>query len=395
MKNLPEWLKLLKGDLDTEDGEATMLLQEPIGYNPMTGDGISARRFVDTLSSIPKTKTVHLHINTLGGSIPEGIAMHNAVLSRGNVHTCVTGYAASMGAIIHQAGVKRSMMPGTMLVIHNPQTESEGDEHDVEQQLNMLRQAKTNLVNLLHNRTGLDPDKLSDMMDKTTAMTPEEAKKLGFCDEVIEGSPAWNSFDPAKFFNSCRKLTGTAHVPAAGGGKSATVKQTNSMKLTEALAKLKLIPSADMSEDAAAAHLEQSVAAIQQENASLKTAVETHTNALRLRVTNRVDKAIADKLALPEAKETLIGIGMTNEVGLEAVLGRPVATTETRRAGSPPLPAEGKDAGESNEDKAAKLRNEMKTMTPEEKGRAARQLRALRGHSNLFKDMTTTEVKAN
>ncbi len=136
---LPDFLRLIKGSMnEDDDGDVDMLLSEPIGFDPNTYNGISARMFGSSLAQVPKRKTVNLLINTLGGNVDEGVAMYNMITARGNVNTVVIGYAASMGAIIAQAGAVRKMMPGTMMIIHNPQGEMKGEEGDMNWQADML-----------------------------------------------------------------------------------------------------------------------------------------------------------------------------------------------------------------------------------------------------------------
>ncbi len=205
----PDWLKV-SGDLNEGSGDVTMLLHAPIGQT-QAGDGISSREFGACLNAIPSGKNITLDINTLGGKVDDGIAMHNMLLARGNVTTRVVGYAASMGAIIHQAGAKRVMMPGTMLVIHNPMANpGSGEQKDLYSAGDFLGKVKGSLVDLLSKRSGQKPEKVSAMMDAKTGLSPEEAKKMGFCDEIVSGSPAFNDMSPVAMFDFLKELTNSA-----------------------------------------------------------------------------------------------------------------------------------------------------------------------------------------
>src|ERR1039458_4005455 len=245
---LPNWLSLVKGSLDETPGEVTMLLHEPIGYNKASDSGISSRMFGESLAGIHKNKTINLDINTLGGKVDDGLAMANMVSARGNVTTRVTGYAASMGAIIHQAGAKRVMLPGTMLVIHNPQAElGEGDYRDADQKGLFLRKVRDSLAGMLSKRSGQKVDTINDMMDKTTAMSPDDAKKLGFCDEIGEGMPAFGEMSPAAMFEFLKTVSN-------GGGGSGPCGEM-SMAAYEASEKADKEDTFDSHMDAAHAHI--------------------------------------------------------------------------------------------------------------------------------------------
>lgn len=208
--NLPNWLSLVKGSLDETPGEVTMLLHEPIGFNKADGSGISSRMFGESLAGIHPSKNVTIDINTLGGKVDDGLAMANMVSARGNVTTRVVGYAASMGAIIHQAGAKRIMLPGTMLVVHNPQAElGNGDYRDANQKGSFLKQVRDSLAGMLAKRSGQKIETINDMMDKTTALSPEDAKRLGFCDEIGDGIPAFGEMSPSAMFEFLKTVNGS------------------------------------------------------------------------------------------------------------------------------------------------------------------------------------------
>ncbi len=390
MKNLPEWIKLLKGDLKTDDGDVDMLISEPIGFDPETFSGMDAKSFGYALASVPKGKKVNLMINTLGGLISEGVTMYNMILARGNVNTTVIGYAASIGAVIFQAGNKRTMMPGTMCLIHDPMSGAQGTASEVAAVAATLKVLKSNIVDLLASRTGQGKKAIAEMMTATTAMGPSEALKLGFCDEVIDGSPAWNDINPSRLLNFSQQLASTRMSAIAGGGSPPKTEntETHMQKLMQMLARLKLIPSADLTDEAAAAAVENNLAALENARAqsviverdSLKTKLTAHENALKLRVENRVAKAIENKLIKAERKDALVASGLANETSLDFI--DDLAPAGGAHRGSPPLPG-GAAAGETQT--LDQVRAQMAaTRDPKELAELALKARELRGQKNLF-----------
>ena len=390
---LPEWLKLIKGDFNDSE-PVDLLLAEPIGFDPKTYTGVSSNAFGQTLAGIPKAKTVNLLINCLGGSIPEGMAMHNMIMARGNVNTCVIGYAASMGAVIFQAGVKRQMMPGTMLAIHPAQGSPSGSADEIEEQVEGLRKVNDTIVALFSNRTKLSKKKVSDMMDAVTYMDPDEALENGFCDEVIESSPAWN--DLAKFrpsdMKNFRQLTNSMKV--GGGGETTNNNKQKTMKsLTAALAAVGLLPSAELTDEAAIVSAFQNkfptFSKAVEENTALKTRIEGYENAQKLRVTAAVELAVTNKLVKPERKDSLIAIGIRDEAELTNQLADLTGLKNeqpARRPGAAPVPPEkkGNEGTASVDEQVETLRNSLHEATPAQKTVISRQIRELRGHKNLF-----------
>lgn len=378
---LPDWLKLLKGDMDTDDdGDVCMLLHEPIGNDGF--GGISSKQFGEALNSIPRRKKVTLDINSLGGRIDDGIAMCNMLVARGNVHTRVSGFAASMGAIIHQGGAHRSMMPGTMLIIHNPQTSAYGEQSDVQWAADMLGKQKESLVGILAARTKNSKKKISDMMDAVTSFSPKEAQDAGFCDEVIDGSPAWNDFNPKRVVETCRQLYGAMSPAVVRGEPASTPTKGKPMHiaLINALAGLAVI-SADATDEAAALTVKKAVDGVVADRDRLKTENDNHRAAMKLRVTNRVQAAIDTKKIKPERKDSLIAVGMISETDLDFLDDIVVAETNPRRSGAAPLPAEGHDDALTQ---MQNLRAQMKDASPTQAAVIAKQLRDLRGHKDLF-----------
>lgn len=397
---LPDWLKLIKGDMSADDDEPVdMMLTEPIGYDSMRGEGVSSRMFGEALSSIPKKKTVNLLINTLGGRIDQGTAMYHMIRARGNVNTVVIGFAASMGSIIAQAGATRKMMPGTAMIVHNPQGGADGEERDVQAAANALRVMKDNLLAIYHDSTRISKKKLSDMMDATTTMTPEEAEELGFCDEVVTDSPAWNSLvaPPSRkdIFSIFRQLNGAVAEPAA---EVKPKKENTTMKLLIAsLAKSKLLPTADLTdEQAIVTHFENSFGALgleamRTENATLKTKVTAFEAAQKTRVTTKITNAITvEKIVKEDRRTALVEMGVRDEAELDNYLADLLAvkkdSTPAQRRGAPPVPLTGKVEGEegSTEEKIKNLQNDLKTASASEKVTISRQIRELRGHASLF-----------
>jgi len=368
---LPEWLQLVKGDLDETPGEVTMLLQAPIGYNKATNEGISARMFGDALGAIHASKKVSLDINTMGGSVDQGLAMANMVLARGNVTTRVVGYAASMGAIIHQAGAKRVMMPGTLLVIHNPHANlGDGDYRDAGQKQAFLKQVRDNLSDMLAKRSGQKVETINDMMDSTTAMGPEDAKRLGFCDEIVEGTAARNDMSPVAFFDFFKSLSNKT---------SNNLQENVIMKLTlTALGKLVKLPE-NITDELAAPQVESSLTALIAERDNYKAQVEAAKASLLSRVTNRVTKAVEAKLVKPDRKDDLIAIGVSKESALDFL--DDIAVGSPARRGAPPVP---KTEGEN--DTIESLRAQLNESKDDPKACAdiSLKLRNLRGHKDLF-----------
>jgi len=398
-KKLPDFFKLIKGDWEADNEEPVdILFSDSVGQDA-NGRGISAYAFGQGLMAVPRKKPINLLINSMGGSVAEGTAMCSMVASRGNVTTCVIGWAASMGAILSQSGVKRKMMPGTMLVIHNPWGDpGAGDYRAMEQKAEQYKQVRDNMVEFLAEKTGNSKKKIADMMDAETMLTPEQCKELGFCDEVVNGDPVWNSIEKPSPLKALKNLAGQTNPPSTEQEPQNKTKMKN---IVAKLAMLNLLPTSDMNDEGAIVNaLETRFAPFSRlsaENETLKTENKKFKDGQKARVEALVAKAITDKVVKDERKQFLIDMGTNDETALvnylddvRSVKAESTGNTNGQRPrfGAPPVPIKkGGTEGETTDDKIRNLQAQLRDntdMTALERSDICAQLRELRGRGELF-----------
>jgi len=126
-----------------------------------------------------------IDLNSEGGAITEGVAIYHAIRKHdGKVTVRVTGLAASMGSVILQAGDHRTIAQGAYVMIHNPSLATAGESGDLRKGADLLDKMRDDLLDIYEARTGLARDKIAKMMDEETWLNADEAKKLGFVDEI-------------------------------------------------------------------------------------------------------------------------------------------------------------------------------------------------------------------
>ena len=95
----------------TEDGKATMLCYKHIGYDESLGYGIDGNNFANEvlwLNQYSECKSIEVRINSIGGSVSEGLSICSAILnSEKPVTTIIDGMAYSMAGVIAMCGTKR------------------------------------------------------------------------------------------------------------------------------------------------------------------------------------------------------------------------------------------------------------------------------------------------
>ena len=126
-------------------------------------------------------------INSGGGSVING----NAILDEidrypSTINAHIMGICGSMATQIASKCQSVSMNANALYMIHNPSGGVVGEAKDMDRQANLLRSMKlTAMVNYMA-KTGLSEEVISEMMDKTTYMTAQEALDKGFVDEITD-----------------------------------------------------------------------------------------------------------------------------------------------------------------------------------------------------------------
>ena len=139
-------------------------------------------------SSDPK-KDIIMYINSPGGSVYAGLGIYDTMnYVNPDVATICTGLAASMGAVLLAAGTarKRSGLPHSRIMIHQPMSGMQGQASDMEISLKQTLEVKKDLYNILASHSGQKYEKIEKDADRDYWMRASEAKVYGWIDEVLE-----------------------------------------------------------------------------------------------------------------------------------------------------------------------------------------------------------------
>lgn len=176
--------------------ERTILLYDRFGQNWWDDSGISAKGFrqdLEEANNDPDCDSILLAINSPGGSISEGIAIYNAIISQNAdpnakpIDTRNDGIAYSMGAIVLMAGRKVYAHENTTTMLHCCSGTAWGNVRDIENSLNMMRAVDKGLSKSIASKTSKTLEAVqSEIMNyEDHFYTSDEAEDLGLIDEVI------------------------------------------------------------------------------------------------------------------------------------------------------------------------------------------------------------------
>ena len=140
------------------------------------------------LESADPAQDIQIYINSPGGSVSAGLGIYDTMqLISSDVATICTGLAASMGAVLLTAGAKgkRSALPHSRVMIHQPLGGAQGQASDIEITAREIIKTKRELYEILANHSGVDIVKIEQDADRDYWMSAAEAKDYGLIDDVL------------------------------------------------------------------------------------------------------------------------------------------------------------------------------------------------------------------
>jgi len=133
-------------------------------------------------------KDIFLYINSPGGVVTSGLAIYDTMqYIKPDVSTICIGQAASMGSLLLAAGApgKRSALPNSRIMIHQPMGGFQGQASDIEIQAREIINIKKKLNEIYSHHTGQSVEKVEKDVDRDYFMTAEEAVQYNLIDKVI------------------------------------------------------------------------------------------------------------------------------------------------------------------------------------------------------------------
>ena len=179
-----------------DEGEITLygdvMSQQPVDWwtgEPEPGLYITPEGFMEDLATVKDKGRVTVKLNSCGGDLYTGIAIHNALKAlSGEVNVVVEGIAASAASVIMCAGDTVTVYPGSLVMIHGVSVLlwDSLNIQDMKQLIKGMDASERAVAEIYDGKTGLGVDTLRSMMTKETWMTGREALEKGFADAIKE-----------------------------------------------------------------------------------------------------------------------------------------------------------------------------------------------------------------
>ena len=133
-------------------------------------------------------KDIYLYINSPGGVITSGFGIYDTMeYIKPDVATICMGQAASMGAFLLAGGAKgkRSALPNSRIMLHQPMGGVEGQATDIKIQADEIIRMKVQLNKILSKNTGQTLKKIESDTDRNNFMSSNQAKSYGIIDSIL------------------------------------------------------------------------------------------------------------------------------------------------------------------------------------------------------------------
>lgn len=181
-------------------GEVELLIYDVIGED-FFGDGISAIAVANVLRDAGAVRTIHVRLNTPGGSAFDGITIYNTLVQHpAKVLTYVDGLAASAGSIVAMAGDEIHIAENALMMIHQAEGGVKGTSNDMLAMAELLEKADSRIAATYASRSGKPQEAFAEMMAAETWFTGQEAVDAGLATHIMESKRVTAAFDP-KVFN--------------------------------------------------------------------------------------------------------------------------------------------------------------------------------------------------
>lgn len=216
---------LLSPQAKTDGDEATVYVYDAIG----SWFGIAAADFVMALADI-MAKTIHLRIDSPGGSVFEAEVMQTALQQHpARVIAHIDGLAASAATTLALGADEIEISDGGVFMIHNAWNIAIGNKDDMLEAAAFLEKIDANIAADYRRKTGASQEQIKEWMDGETWFSAAEALEHGFVDRIYK--PAGE--DDADAQDKCKPKKGQNAAGQDQTGKLALASRLRALRLIE------------------------------------------------------------------------------------------------------------------------------------------------------------------
>ncbi len=173
---------------------------------------VSAFGFKQDLDNLGDVSEINVHINSLGGSTFQGLAIYNLLKQhKATINTYIDGIAASSASIIAMAGDRIYIPKTSLIMIHNCWTYAIGNAKELRKTAEDMDKIAEAYKAAYLSKIKITEEELNKLLDEETYLTADECIEKGFADEIIEqkenaGVNQYASMSILKLVNKVKQL---------------------------------------------------------------------------------------------------------------------------------------------------------------------------------------------
>lgn len=184
--------------LAVEDREADIFVYGDITSWPWLENDVSSYNLAKEIEGLD-VDYINVYINSYGGEVAEGLAIYNQLRRhKAKVKTYCDGFACSAASVVFMAGDERIMSNASLLMIHNAWMYTAGDPNQLRKDAEDLEKITEASINAYMSRVNITEEKLKEMMDAETWITPADALEMGFATSIVDGGVSKNASQSVK-----------------------------------------------------------------------------------------------------------------------------------------------------------------------------------------------------
>jgi ATP-dependent Clp protease protease subunit len=143
----------------------------------------SVKNEVDAIT----TPHIQVNIDSLGGSVSDGFAIHDLLATHPSKVTAkIIGWTASAGTVIAMGADEVEISENNFFLIHNTWTGVVGNAKELRDTATELDKFDDKLVSIYKGKTGMRKDSLKNLMAQEEWLSAETAKEYGFVDSITK-----------------------------------------------------------------------------------------------------------------------------------------------------------------------------------------------------------------
>lgn len=168
-----------------QESENTISILDVIGED-YWGEGVTSRRIAAALRSIGAENDVTVYINSPGGDMFEGLAIHSLLKEhKGKVTVKILSLAASAASVIAMAGDEVQIAKSAFFMIHNAWIICWGNRNDLRDYAEYLEPFDYAMADLYSDKTGSTANEMIELMDKESWIGGSASVEQGFADSIM------------------------------------------------------------------------------------------------------------------------------------------------------------------------------------------------------------------